>query len=206
MLACPSICPPERKNTSTRPWPAQSKSSRPPSEKKLSARLPSTETYVRPLPRARHRIAASAGIGEALPTATWRASPISPAITFASSSSLRKFVSGGAPLMDVPIEIAGETLGRRGELGVFGQVRRVGGVMVRQRQRPGAARRDRDRFQIKAAERAGGEQRILEQICLVQFLDRDDRLGGGVRHQREVALLADPHVAVAVGEWRVEQR
>src|SRR5215813_10796887 len=32
MLPLPSICPPERKNTSMRPWPAQSKSSRPPSE------------------------------------------------------------------------------------------------------------------------------------------------------------------------------
>src|SRR5215472_5004092 len=161
MLAAPSIWPPERKNTSTRPWPAQSKSSRPPSEKKLSARLPSTDTYGRPLPRARHSMAASAGIGEALPTATWRASPISPAITFASSSSLRKFASGGAPLMDVPIEIAGEAFGRRGELGVFGEMRLVGGVVVGERQRPGTARRHRDGFQIKPAERAGGEQGVL---------------------------------------------
>src|SRR5215472_10839965 len=162
MLAAPSIWPPERKNTSTRPWPAQSKSSRPPSEKKLSARLPSTDTYGRPLPRARHSMAASAGIGEALPTATWRASPMSPAITFASSSSVRKFVSGGAPLMDVNVEIAGEALGRGGEARVFGEMRLVGGIMIGQRQRPGAARRYRDCFQIKAAERAGGEQRIVE--------------------------------------------
>src|SRR5215467_2834074 len=154
MLACPSICPPERKNTSTRPWPAQSKSSRPPSEKKLSARLPSTDTYGRPLPRARQTMAARAGIGEALPTATWRASPISPAITFASSSSLRKFVSGGAPLMDVIVEIAGEALGGGGEARVFGQVRLVGGIVVGERQRPGAAQGHRDRFQIKPAKRA----------------------------------------------------
>src|SRR5262249_12224054 len=170
MFACPSICPPERKNTSTRPWPAQSKSSRPPSEKKLSARLPSTDTYGRPLPRARHTIAASAGIGEALPTATWRASPMSPAITFASSSSGRKSVSGGAPLMHMNVEIAGKALGRGGEARVFGQVRLVGCVVVGKRQRPGAARRDRDRFQIKAAERASREQRILEQIRLLHAL------------------------------------
>src|SRR6202011_3311026 len=168
MFAPPSICPPDRKNTSTRPWPAQSNSSRPPSVKKLSARLRSTETEGRPLPRARHSMAASAGIGEALPTATWRASPMSPAITFASSSSGREG-SGGAPRMDVPIEITGKAFRRRGEPGVFGEMRLVGGIMVGQRQRPGAARRDRDRFQIKPAERAGGEQRVFEQIRLVQL-------------------------------------
>src|SRR5262249_36996148 len=106
-------------------------------------------------------MAASAGIGEALPTATWRASPMSPAITFASNSSGRK-ASGGAPLMDVPIEITCEALGARGEPRVFGQMRFVGGVVVGQRQRPGAARRHRDRFQIKAAERARGEPRGFE--------------------------------------------
>src|ERR1043166_7343615 len=161
MLAWPSIWPPERKNTSMRPCPAQSKSSRPPSEKKLSARLPSTETYGRPLPRARHSMAARAGIGEALPTATWRASPMSPAITFASSSSGRK-ASGGAPLMDVTLEITREAFRRRGEPRVFGQVRLVGGIVVGKPERPGAARRDRHGFQIKPAERAGGEQRVLE--------------------------------------------
>src|SRR6202040_2430730 len=150
-------------------------------------------------------MAASAGIGEALPTATWRASPMSPAITFASSSSGRK-VSGGAPLMDVTLEITGKAFRRRGKPRVFAQVRLVGGIMVGQRQRPGAARRDRDRFQLETPERAGGEQRILEQIRLVQLLDGDDGLRGGVRHEREVALLADPHVAVAVGERRVKQR
>src|SRR5215469_2455827 len=108
-------------------------------------------------------MAASAGIGEALPTATWRASPMSPAITFASSSSVRKFVSGGAPLMDINVEIAGKALRARGELRVFGQMRLVGGIIVGQRQRPGPARRHRDGFQIKPAERAGGEQRVVEQ-------------------------------------------
>src|ERR1043166_2312595 len=117
-------------------------------------------------------MAASAGIGEALPTATWRASPMSPAITFASSSSGRK-ASGGAPLMDVNVEITREAFRARGEPRVFGEVRLVGSIVVGQRQRPGAARRHRDRFQIKAAERAGGEQRVLEQICFVQLLDRD---------------------------------
>src|SRR5215470_16411142 len=104
-------------------------------------------------------MAASAGIGEALPTATWRASPMSPAMTFASSSSVRK-PSGGAPLMDVPIEITGKALGGGGEPRVFGEVRLVGAVVVGERQRPGAARRHRHCFQIKAAERAGGEQRV----------------------------------------------
>src|SRR5438132_11115394 len=96
---------------------------------------------------------------------------MSPAITFASSSSGRK-ASGGAPRMDVTIEITGEAFGRRGKPGVFGEMRVVGGIMVGQRQRPGAARRDGDRFQIKPAERAGGEQRVLEQIRLVKLLDR----------------------------------
>src|ERR1700747_1987848 len=96
-------------------------------------------------------MAARARVGGELPTATWRASPMSPAITFASSSSVRKFGSGGAALMHVPIEIAGEPVGGRGEARVFGEMRLVGGIMVGQRQRPGGARRRRPRLQLKAA-------------------------------------------------------
>ena len=39
MFACPSICPPPRKNRSIRPWPARSNSSREPSVKGLPVRL-----------------------------------------------------------------------------------------------------------------------------------------------------------------------
>ena len=44
MLPSPSISPPERKNTSMRPWPAQSNSSRPPSVKNVCFWLPSSDT------------------------------------------------------------------------------------------------------------------------------------------------------------------
>ena len=43
-------------------------------------------------------------------------------------------------------------------------------VVVRQRQRPGAARRDRDRLDIEARQGAGGEQRIVEQVAVVHLL------------------------------------
>ena len=70
MLAPPSIWPPDRKNASMRPWPAQSKSSRAPSVKGCASRLPRMETRRRPPDRMRARCAALPGIGERAPTAT----------------------------------------------------------------------------------------------------------------------------------------
>src|SRR5262245_62704466 len=70
MLASPSICPPDRKNASMRPCPAQSNSSRPPSVNELCLRLPRIETRSRPPERTRARWAALPGMGERAPTAT----------------------------------------------------------------------------------------------------------------------------------------
>src|SRR3984885_4159208 len=198
MLPSPSIWPPDRKNTSTRPWPAQSNSSRAPSVKKVCARLPSSETYGRrrwcKLARSRASSAAVAGIGDAAPTATWRTSPISRQITSASNSSSRKVFSGGAPLMHVPLQVIGKTFGRGGEPGVFGHMRGVDAVMIGQRQRPGAARLDRNRLDIEAGQRSGGEQRIVQQIAVVDFLHGDDGLSRRMRHGEELALDADKNI------------
>src|ERR1700682_6313578 len=205
MLPSPSIWPPDRKNTSMRPWPAQSNSSRAPSVKKVWSRLPSSETYGLPPPRSRANSAAVAGIGDAAPTATWRTSPISRQITSASNSSSRKVFSGGTPLMHVPLQVVGKPFGRRGEPGVFGHMRGVDAVMIGQWQRPGAARLDRNRLDIEAGQRAGGEQRIAQQIAVVKFLHGDDGLLRGMRHGNELALDADKDIAGAIGHGRVEQ-
>src|ERR1700732_3050864 len=176
MLPSPSICPPDRKNTSTRPWPAQSNNSRAPSVKKVWVRLPSSETEGLAPPRSRANSAALAGIGDAAPTAPWRTSPISRQITSASNSSSRKAFSGGTPLMHVPLQVVGKTFGRRGEPGIFGHMRSVDAVVIGQRQRPGAARLDCNRLDIEAGQRAGREQRIAQQIAVVNFLNGDDCL------------------------------
>src|SRR6202161_2467707 len=165
MLPSPSIWPPDRKNTSMRPWPAQSNNSRAPSVKKVWARLPSSDTKGLPPPPPRCHTAPVAGIGEAAPTAPWRTSPISRQITSASSSSSRKVFSGGTPLMHVPLQVVGKTFGRGGEPGIFGHVRGIDAVMIGQRQRPGAARLDRNRFDIETGQRAGGELRVAQQIA-----------------------------------------
>src|SRR5258708_2180320 len=124
MLPAPSICPPERKKTSIRPCPAQSKSSRPPSVKKLCRSLERSETKGLPPPRWRARSAAVAGIGEDAPTATCRASPRRPRMTEASSSSSRQagalIASRRLPVVDVAPEVALESLLGGGEGGVFG--------------------------------------------------------------------------------------
>ena len=46
----------------------------------------------------------------------------------------------------------------------------VDAVMIRQRQRPRSARLDSDSLHIKAGQRAGSEQRIAQQIALVNLL------------------------------------
>src|SRR5262245_24102753 len=207
MLASPSICAPERKKASIRPWPAQSNSSRPPSVKKLCRRLPSSETCGRPLPHSRASSAAAAGIGEAAPIATWRVSTIRPAMVAASSSSSRYAAEeplGGTPVIDVPVEIGGEAFGRRSHAGVFGEVRRVLRIMIGEAQRPRAVGDDRDRLDVEAAERAGGEGGIVEQVAAVELLHRHHGLRRGMRHGGELAVAPDPDIAVAVGERGVE--
>src|SRR5260221_14064580 len=104
-------------------------------------------------------------MGEALPTATWRTSPINRAITSASSSSSRKW-SPGAAFIHIPFEIFGKTLRRCRHAGIFRKVIVIGCVEIRQSQRPGAALRERDTFDIERRECAGGEHRIVEQIAV----------------------------------------
>ena len=82
----PSICPPPRKKASTRPCAAQSKSSTPPSVKKLLRVEPSTETRKAP-PNARApKAPPRPEWGEAAPTATCRQPLSSPAIVKISNS------------------------------------------------------------------------------------------------------------------------
>ena len=78
--------------------------------------------------------------------------------------------------------------------------------MVGKPERPSAFRRHRDRVHVEAAERAGRERGIVEQVSVVKLFHRHHRLRRGVRHGRELAIAADPDVAVAIGERRVEQR
>src|SRR6266567_4453947 len=191
MLPSRSISPPERKKTSMRPWPAQSNSSRPPSVKNICLRLPSSDTYGLPPPRSRASSAAVAGIGEALPIATWRTSPISRTITSARSSSGRKSMSGGAFGVDVAVEVAREALRCRGKLGVFGKMRAVSRVVVEQRQRPSATRRHGDGLDIEARHGAGGEKRVFEQIALVNLLHGCDRVRSRMGHGHQLAVAAD---------------
>src|ERR1700722_12180891 len=113
-----------------------------------------------PLPRWRASSAAMAGIGEALPTAMWRTSPIRRVMTQASNSSSRQAAavdtsftkpsSCRAPRQYILIEIAREALGGRGEAGIFAEMAEVGGIMVGQAERPAAVRRHRDRIHIEA--------------------------------------------------------
>src|SRR4051794_38684278 len=169
ILPPPSIWPPERKNTSMRPCPAQSNNSRAPSVKKLCLRLCSSETYGRAPPFfSRANSAAVAGIGEALPTATWRLSPISEAITSVSNSSSRKL--GGAAFMHIAPQVLVESVGRRRKLGIFGHVRGIERIVIGQAERPGAALRDRDGFDIKPRQGAGGGHRVVEQIGVLHRL------------------------------------
>ncbi len=67
-FACPSICPPPRKNRSMRPWPVRSNSSRVPSVKGLPERLCSRESRTS-WPISLTSQQAAAGMGDAAPTA-----------------------------------------------------------------------------------------------------------------------------------------
>src|SRR5689334_12627927 len=103
-------------------------------------------------------------MGEALPTATWRTSPIRSATTAASSSSSRK--SGCAAFIDILVEILRKAFVGRREPHIFLQVLDVPGVIFRQRQRPAAVLHHRDRLDIKAGQGAGGERLVFQQIAV----------------------------------------
>ena len=126
-------------------------------------------------------------------------------ITSASSSSERKSVTRPASRRRA-VEIARETLRRRGEPGVFGKMRAVRRIMVEQRQRPGAARRERDRVDIEARHGSGRERGIVHQIAVVKLLHRRDGARRRMRHGRELAVAPDEHVAGAVRHAGMEQR
>src|SRR5689334_23475147 len=176
MLASPSICPPERKKTSIRPWPAQSKSSRPPSVKKLCAGLVRSDAWSRPPERWRARRAAVAGIGDCAPAATWRASAKSriSAIARTSSSRARGSSRGAAGIEHVLVEIATETLLGRGAAGVFGKVRAICRIALGERKRPGAALGNRHRLDVEGRDGAGGGGDVGEEVAFDHFLDRDE--------------------------------
>src|SRR5450755_800635 len=129
-----------------------------------------------PWPRCRASSAAMAGVGEALPTAMWRTSPIRRVMTSASSSSSRhaagdeaappRASSCGAAGMDMLLEIACEALRRGGEAGVFAQMGEVGGIMVGQAERPAAIGGHRNALHIEPGQGAGREHGIVEQIAV----------------------------------------
>ena len=88
-LALPSICPPPRKNRSIRPWPVRSNNSRVPSVNGLPLRLCSSESRTG-LPCFFTSQQAAAGMGDAAPTAIWRAGgALGSRISFASATAMR---------------------------------------------------------------------------------------------------------------------
>src|SRR5690348_8812966 len=107
-------------------------------------------------------------MGDDVPIAACRASPIRPAITSASSSSMRNpepvmerdsmldfETLRGSLGMHMAIEIGRKALRGRRKARVFGQVIRIRGIMVRQWKRPCAAGTNSHRFQVKAPECPG---------------------------------------------------
>src|SRR5450755_2373920 len=150
-----------------------------------------------PRPRALASSAAMAGIGEALPTAMWRTSPIRRVMTSASNSSSRQAVEGGAFTrpssrgaagMDVLLEITGEPLGGGGEAGIFAHMGEVGGIMVGQAERPAAVLGDRDRIHIETRQGARREHGIVEQIAVDELLHGDHGLLARMGHGGKLAL------------------
>src|ERR1700733_2589849 len=144
-----------------------------------------------PWPRSRASSAAIAGIGEALPTAMWRTSPIRRVMTSASSSSSRNaraaggtvsLSSRGAAGMNVLIEIARKAFRSGSAACVVGKMHEVGRVMIRQAERPAAVLCDRDRLDIEARQRAGGKDGIVEQVAVDDLLDRCHRALARMRH------------------------
>ena len=173
-LPSPSIWPPERKNTSMRPWPAQSNNSRAAvgEERVLAAAAAATRKAGR-CRRAR---------APAAPRSPGSARHCRPrhgarrrsgrAITSASSSSSRK--SGRAAFIHILVRDIRRSLPR---------VAAMRGVFARDARRPrrndpasGSGQAPRSAtaiaLDIEAGQRAGGERRIVEQIAVVDLLDR----------------------------------
>ena len=71
--------------------------------------------------------------------------------------------------MHIFIEITRKAFWGRRAFHIVGKMRAIGGIMIGQRQRPGAAFGDRNRFHIKARQRARGENRVGEQIAVMDF-------------------------------------
>src|SRR5262245_58456013 len=124
----------------------------------------------------------------------WRTSPIRRVMTSASSSSSRNPPAGaagpstpacapsrGAAGMDILIEIASKTFRSRSAAGVFGKMRKIGRIVIRQAERPAAILRDRDRLDIEARQRAGGEHGVVEQTAVDDLLHRRHRALAGMR-------------------------
>ena len=104
----------------------------------------------------------------------------------------------------VLLEIGRKPASRPRGAGVGGDVRGVGLVFVEQRDRPGAAFGDGDRFDVGGADDAGGEAFVLEQVAGHHALDRDQDALGGVREGGEFAPPADPDIAGFVGHDGME--
>src|SRR6185312_246498 len=209
MLPLPSICAPEKKNTSMRPWPALSNSSRPPSVQRLCSGLCCSETLGASGARCWARNAAAAGIGELAPTAICRAPVISRSTTSISTSSGRISAavmgsSCGAAAEDMLVEIAAEPGFGRGGAQVVDDVPGVLGIEVAEFERPGAARRHRDGLDIEGRDGRRGHHLVGEQIAFMELLDRGDAALRRMGQREQVAPAADPDIAVAVGQGRVE--
>src|SRR6185437_175438 len=207
MLPLPSICAPEKKKTSMRPWPALSKSSRPPSVQRLCSGLCCSETLGPSGESSCARKAAAAGIGELAPTATWRAAVMRRSTTsISTSSSLMPLISGGAAGKDMGIEVTAEAFLAGGEPDVVEEVLRVLAVEIAHLERPGAARGRCHRLDVEGRNGRGRRHFVGQQVALVQRFDRDDAQRGGVGEGEEVPPAADPDIAVAVGKRRVKER
>src|SRR5258708_34848855 len=200
MLPLPSICAPEKKNTSMRPWPALSKSSRPPSVQRLCSGLCCSETLGASGARCCARNAAAAGIGELAPTATCRAPVISRSTTSISTSSGRISVvtggSRGAATEHVFVEIAAEARFARRRAQVVEEVRSVLGIEVAEFERPSAARRHGDGLDVEGRDGRGGHDLVGEQVAVMKRLHRGDAALRGVGEGEEIAPAADPDIAL----------
>ena len=105
--------------------------------------------------------------------------------------------SGGALCEHMAVEIGGEAFSCGSEAGVFAEMSSVRRVVVRERKRPGALPRERERFQIKTAECAGRENWVVEKIAIVNPFECHHSFCRRMRHGGELAVATDPDIAVA---------
>ena len=114
---------------------------------------------------------------------------------------LRRFL-----LVNILVQVLRKTFCRSGHSRVLGEVVGVYAIEIRQPERPRTALGDSHALHIKAGERSGSEHRIIEQVAIMNSLDRCDRLLCGMCHGGQLALATDPHIAEAVGHRRMDQR